>query len=895
MKTTRRDIIKMLSLAIAGNSLPFGLYSAAIDPNNAGKKPFELQSVFDPKTGSWNIEWPGKLSQYDLAYLSPPVDPLQGIPIGNGDIGGLLWCEESKIIIVLNKCDLWDDAAFERFHNWDAAEEDVSTTLRHACRIIIDFKYPVFSTLYLSDFHARLNLCDASIQLTSDSPFGTLGIKLFIDYESGAILCDVETQFKEELDLPVYMERFGSRTFSHWYALINRDATIGTNGCQALADEQGIYITQQLAANSFAVGGSVVKHNNLDVRYSREHSRSAAITIKNGLKKQVQLCFKITDPGTGDLLPVLKSALSGIKAKGMEAFIITNQEKWKSLWSRSFIDFGDDYLNNLWYLTMYYAITSQGGKYPGRFNNGLWAWSRDVQNWNFYFHWNQQQIYWPLNAAGYHELVDPYLDYRFRSLPHAKMDAESLFKAKGAFIADVADRRGNNSVNEKDNHTPVAEIALDFWRQYQYTQDKKFLREKTLPFIIEAARYFESLFKKADDGLYHATEGTGYEGWIKLKDGLTELVYGRVLFATALSALKISGTELPESAKWKDILDHLAPLPVVKAGSQSITAAGNGYKINRGYFKGEEVPTDDIMSAGWGIKENKLLTVYTEAENGKFWGFDLLDGIFPTVAAAPVFPSGLVGLSQKDNTENMFEVLKTTTLLYGPGITGWDPSPVVMARLGMARELEKTIKIFPDRWQIYCNGWGHWGMEHEIKKDAEWFFRTNTVKETKKDSEKFPIPVWPFRHMSMESMSVFATALNESLLQSHDGILRIAPAITQERSCRFTLHAVGGFIVSAEIIKGSAVWVSIKSKAGGICRVALPWKNPGIFSSLRKSKTTSAGPVAVIKTQPGETITLLQPGVSMADWITKQEIKQPNGKSKAYAQGTAHLGLPRMF
>ena len=147
-----------------------------------------------------------------------------------------------------------------------------------------------------------------------------------------------------------------------------------------------------------------------------------------------------------------------------------------------------------------------------------------MQQWNFYFHWNQQQLYWPLNAAGFHELANPYLDFRFNSLRHAKKDANEIFNADGAFFSDVTERNGYNRIDSdvKDNHTPVAEIALEFWRQYQYTSDKKYLKEKALPFIIEAARFFESVLEK-DDGFYHAKGGTGYEGWIKLKDGLTEL------------------------------------------------------------------------------------------------------------------------------------------------------------------------------------------------------------------------------------------------------------------------------------------------------------------------------------------------------------------------------------
>ncbi|MEK7718501.1 MAG: hypothetical protein AAB347_02650, partial [Bacteroidota bacterium] len=65
-----------------------------------------IQSAFDPKSAKWDIAWPGRVSQYDLVYKSPPIDPMQGIPLGNGDVGALVWCEDSKIILVVNKCDL---------------------------------------------------------------------------------------------------------------------------------------------------------------------------------------------------------------------------------------------------------------------------------------------------------------------------------------------------------------------------------------------------------------------------------------------------------------------------------------------------------------------------------------------------------------------------------------------------------------------------------------------------------------------------------------------------------------------------------------------------------------------------------------------------------------------
>lgn len=367
------------------------------DDSTTGMK--SIRSAFNPKDFHWDISWPGRVSQYDLVYKSPPIDPAQGIALGNGEIGILFWCEDSRIIAAVNKSDLWDDAPFGTFHNWSGKEEDYSTTQRHACRIIIDFKFPVFNTLYLSDFNGRLSLADASLSIEAASPFGKVNLKAFVDHNTGTLLYEVGSDMSEDVPVDVIIERFGSRTFSHWYSQINRDASIGLSGTETITDDTGAYINHKLTGGTFAVGGSVIKNDNSEVRYTREQSRRAVIRLSGSRNKNAQFAFVVTSPITGDAVSEAKKMLMSVQDNGLEAYRQSHTEVWRSIWNRSFMDCGDDYLNNLWYLTIYYSNASQGGKYPGRFDNGLWGWNRDVQNWAFYFHWNQQQLYWPLNAA----------------------------------------------------------------------------------------------------------------------------------------------------------------------------------------------------------------------------------------------------------------------------------------------------------------------------------------------------------------------------------------------------------------------------------------------------------------------------------------------------------------
>jgi len=870
--------------------------------------PTRIKSSFDPETAEWKIAWPGRISQYDLVYNSPPVDAMQGIPLGSGDSGVLVWCESSKIILVLNKSDLWDDSRTGSADSW-SERDDYYTTLRHGARIIVDFKFPIFETMYLSGFQARLSLADATLLLETTSPFGKITLKAFVDHASGVFCSDLATDFKENLPLEISLERFGSRTYSMWYTRVERDATIGLGGTESFADDSTAYLTQNLQNGTFAVGGTVINSDDLTVSYQQVHSRLSLISLSGSAKKKAQLAFAVTSP-VKNPVPDLKEALSKVAKTGIQIIYGRHAESWKSIWNHSFMDYGDTYLNNLWYLTMYYANASQGGKYPGRFTNGLWGWSHDVQNWNFYFHWNQQQIYWPLNAAGYHDLIESYLNFRFNSLPYAKMEATKYFNTDGAYISDITNRKGYNSPDIRHNHTPVAEIALDFWRQYLYTCDENFLREKALPFMLEAARFFDSLFLKESDGKYHAVDGTGYEGWIRLKDGLTELVYARTLLTSTLAALKSAGVEAPESAKWKEIAANLAPLPIVKADQGLISKEFSGYKINQGLFKGSAAPTDEIMAAGWGIEEKKWLTTHYAKENvwvarekaqkgeGAFSASNdllFLNGIFPAVPSSPVFPSGLVGLAQKNT--RLYDVMKTMVLLIGPEVMGWDPVPIVMARLGMAEELGVILQRYPERWQIYCNGWGHISPEQETRDEAANYFRTNMVRDRNMPigtADRFPSPMWPFRHMSMESMSVLATAMNESLLQSYDGSLRIAPAIPADRSCRFTLHAVGGFIVSSEIQSGKIQWICIKSKTGNTFRLYLPWEKAMVYSDP-KGLVQVSGEIVEIQTQMGEVVIILPAGKNPETWTQLTENPGQNEDVRYHSSGKSQLGLPRMF
>lgn len=815
------------------------------------------KTCYNRQSGAFEVKWPEKVSRHDLVYKAPPADPMQyGMPLGNGDLGALVWCEDRKIVIAVNKCDLWDDASFGTFMNWAKGEEEYSTTLRHACRIVIDFGMPIFDTFYLSDFDGRLRLKDGCAELSLEGPFGKMKAEIFVTYEGSVVCAKVTTDFIEDDGIEITLERYGSRTFSHWYGFFRRDPSLGLVGTESWTENEHLLVKHKLTTGEFVCA---VKAEGEGLKCDRRTSHMVSAKAEK-CPREFSFYATVTSPFDEDSsAEYAMKALEEAREKGFDSLLAESEANWKKFWEKSFIETDDDYLDNLWHLTMYYSNAGQRGRYPGRFINSLWNWNRDVQLWNFYFHWNQQEVYWGLNAAGHHELCESYLDYRFNGMEHSREDAERLFGIKdGLFVSDVCERRGYNSDGEKHNHTPVGEVALDFWRQYRYTLDKKFLKEKALPYMLGASKFFVGLFEKAEDGKYHARGGHAYEGWTIMYDPITELTMARVLFSATLEAMKIVGEEDPAAEKFREVLENLAPIQLLESDPRMIQANEDGSgTMMRGMFKGRTAPTSKVVALGKPTedsREDKLVAPmigqyipqYLPAEEpteeqpimdgtdivrrmlhehfiptNRKYTLSMPFGAHPQANVAPVFPMGLVGV--KDKGTELYNALVATAMISREkrGYMGWDPIPIVLARLGRTEEVDEYIYDFPSVFQYYNNGFGHYGPNSVTVADMVSPFRRDMVGDTD-SSDRFWAETYPFRHMGLEPLGVLSTVMNERLLQSYDGVIRIVPAYGK-RDARFKLHAVGGFEVMSEIKDGAPAFVAIRSLKGERLILENPW------------------------------------------------------------------------
>ncbi len=91
-----------------------------------------------------------------------------------------------------------------------------------------------------------------------------------------------------------------------------------------------------------------------------------------------------------------------------------------------------------------------------------------------------------------------------------------------------------------------------------------------------------------------------------------------------------------------------------------------------------------------------------------------------------------------------------------------------------------------------------------------------------KNIEEFAFPNRLFRHHGggIEHLTTVPATINEMLMQSHEGIIRLFPCWDKKASASFeNLRADGAFLVSAELKNERVASLKIKSLSGRLCKV----------------------------------------------------------------------------
>lgn len=466
--------------------------------------------------------------------------------------------------------------------------------------------------------------------------------------------------------------------------------------------------------------------------------------------------------------------LSGEKAAELQRKSVAD---WAKFWSVSAVEIADRELERIWYWNQYWlACCLKPGKVaPGLFGN--WSSGKIGTAWHgdYHMNYNTQQVWWGVFSSNHVEQHEPYTRLVESLVPMAEWNAKVQFGLPGAYFPHSA-----YPVPSKVNPYPAPPWGYEIcetpwtvqslWWQYRYTLDLDYLR-RVYPILRAAAEFLEAFVTRGGDGKYHIVPTVSPENWGATVD------------------FRLNRDCIIDLALTEFLLD------AVVEGS---TALG----------------IDAARRDQWReIRTN--LAPYPEGVGpfGRVW-LDVRDAPHEyvynvPVTLAPVFPAEQVGLGSRPEALEIARRTARTVRLEGGNDLVWQP--IVRARLGIL-----DLEWFK-REVRYCTTPLGVANDRVRQSGGRYSDRTNF-------DFMMRMGVWT------ENLSLPAV-INECLLQSYDGVIRLFPNRNNLGRASFRdLRAIGAFLVSASYDGKEVSEVLLKSERGAKVRIEKPWKQVAVRS-----------------------------------------------------------------
>ena len=766
-----------------------------------------------------------RIAQHNMIIKGPLTHPFESVHMGNGDIGASVNVYPHEIKITLAKSDVWDARSNADPEKYALKHDDLIQLMKEKDRDLFNiWEVGPGNEDYIIDcytegnrrmpepkragcirlFHPGLSdtLVDSTLQLI-DGTFvttfhfatGKLIVRAFV--EKGANRVWMEVEAVGDAPWCVFVVE---KEPDDWLTEI--PLPIVNNAGDKLAT-----ITQTIPGGfGFEAFGWA-----LAAQFPQEGQwlECKAWRIKQWCKLppggKARLCVAIaTDRDGGDIIP---RAMDMAKIP-YDTILPTHQQNWLDYWQTSNIQLGDRELESVWYRNHFGYACALGANPLGSAGNVL---IQDSIPWNGDCHTNHnfQKWYCTAFATNHPEWMELYARFIREKLHIFEYQAQLVFGLKGAYV-DISYfpfmvKEHSNIINHVGRALAVTGwMAAPLWHHYEYFRDLDWLRTNAYPYIKAAATFYVNYMEKYSDETNEIWPSIRLEEphWTKdfigCRNTLTDLCMFKKTFERAIKAATLLDTDPDLVAIWEKTL---ARIPAIDYGEDWIALDRDWPQVepNR---RADESRYSRWGGGGWIVYPGE----YVEGD-----GDDALTQTLRTMLSKtdPLNPyiSEVTG-------ENMY-----------PGVPIIHPisSLVPTIRLGLTQKFDRIREVLLAHRLTYGQA-------------ASYMLAGGSISKAVDSSIGYMWYDW----RSVENKYAGVLAINEMLLQSQGGTLRLFPFVPGEMDAGFeNFRAIGGFVVSATRT-GGKVKATVISEAGETLR----WKLP---SGEIKTMPTEKGQAYVIE------------------------------------------------
>jgi hypothetical protein len=494
----------------------------------------------------------------------------------------------------------------------------------------------------------------------------------------------------------------------------------------------------------------------------------------------------------------------------IEKIHLAHENWWKEFWTRSNVQIGDPYLEKYYYTSQYlFACTSRGNK----FAPGLWGSfiTQDSTAWggDYHLNYNYQAPYWAAYSSNFIDLTDnfdqPLLDYMGKGKLHAKtlLNIKGIYYPVGIGPHGLVTTRWPLTPDEMEQRYATRENTIDsgykflgqkinavfsvgnMLMRFYSTYDEDYLH-KVYPYMLECANFWED-YLKFENGRY-----------VIYMDHFNEIM-----------------PNLRNKGIWRDRLgdfNSTLSLGLVKMLFKGIIDASSFLKVDENRIEKWKHIVAHLSNFPLGELNGRLSL--KNMERGPQNREIRPSGLNRVAIHGLILPGGVVG----PKTDSPFN-----KILLG------------------------DVQHWKDRMQN-TGEWGNTlgnGIETSFPGAVRVGYNSDSIIKYLKD--RLAINPLPNLYIvqsggGIETLAAVPLTINEMLLQSYEGIVRIFPNWNHSKDANFDkLRSYGAFVISSSLKKGKIEYVKILSEKGRPCIMENPWpgRRAQLIRNEKKAETLS--------------------------------------------------------
>lgn len=445
-----------------------------------------------------------------------------------------------------------------------------------------------------------------------------------------------------------------------------------------------------------------------------------------------------------------------------------NLKWWNDFYKKSSFKTSDTFLEMNWYASQYLlAVCALNNEFPpGLYGNFI---TKDRVNWkgDYHLNYNYQGSFYGACSSNHVELTDCYAS-PILALQKRGNDFSKIFlNQKGVFYPAGIGPKGM-----------ITERSDDVWEKMFLGQRSNAIHATDIMIMRWYSTYDTEYAKEIYPFFLDVADF--WEGYLVKRNGIYNVVHD------AIHEIPYYKDNFdPEEYKMEiNEENNLLTLGLLRMFFKCIIDISNELKIDEERRKHWKEILNNLHDFPTYTRKGKRVFRYTT--NGTDWNDS------NTLCIQHIYPCGQIGLNSGD------ELLETA----------------------------KNTFFSDDRWNDGNGGCSYFPCSARLGIDPKLI-----IKKMRRNFEKFQLPNMLFLHGGgcLENSSIASTTLNEMVLQSYEGVIRIFPNWDADIDCSFeNLRADGAFLVSASMRDGRVCAIKIESEKGRAVKIVNPFEQANV-------------------------------------------------------------------